>query len=162
MLTFHHLPLLFPTQCFVGDLRVKLFFVEGRGGAFTLEKQGHDFFNLLEGIKNKLECVMIGRGQEEGLQTPIAKSRSRNSSFDLYEKVKNQLECITIGRGKDEGFKNPENLDTNCYFDLHGVNSRGTYNNSSRSTRVGPQANHVKDVMGHFRLFYAIFPTLFN
>ena len=77
LLTFHHLPLLFPTQCFVGDLRVELFFVEGRGGAFTLEKQGHDFFNLLEDIKNKLECVMIGRGQEEGLQTPIAKSRSK-------------------------------------------------------------------------------------
>ena len=55
---------------------MKLFFVEGRGGAFTLEKQGHDFFNLLEDIKNKLECVMIGRGQEEGLQTPIAKSRA--------------------------------------------------------------------------------------
>ena len=32
------------TQCFVGDLIVKLFFVEGRGRAFILEKQGQKFF----------------------------------------------------------------------------------------------------------------------
>ena len=33
-----------PTLCFVGDPSVKLFFVEGRGRAFILEKQGQKFF----------------------------------------------------------------------------------------------------------------------
>ena len=33
-----------PTGCFVRDLSLKLFFAEGRGRAFILEKQGHKFF----------------------------------------------------------------------------------------------------------------------
>ena len=44
-------------------------------------------------------------------------------SFDLG-KIKNELECTTIGRLQGEGFKHPESKDINCYFELHGVNSR--------------------------------------
>ena len=33
-----------PTGCFVRDLSLKLFFAEGWGRAFILEKQGHKFF----------------------------------------------------------------------------------------------------------------------
>ena len=33
-----------PTGCFVRGLSLKLFFAEGRGRAFILEKQGHKFF----------------------------------------------------------------------------------------------------------------------
>ena len=53
---------------------MKLLFVEGRGRVIILEKQGQKFFesfNLHKDIKNKLECIMIGRGEEEGPQTPI-------------------------------------------------------------------------------------------
>ena len=35
---------LVPTGCFVRYLILKLFFAEGRGRAFILEKQGHKFF----------------------------------------------------------------------------------------------------------------------
>ena len=90
---------------------------------------------------------------------------AKNYSFDLYGKIKkNELKCITIGRGQKEGFKHPESKDINCSFELHGVISIFLVykNNSTRSIRVGPQANHVKDVMAILRLCYGMFAILFN
>ena len=81
-------------------------------------------------------------------------------NYSLFLKLK----CITIGREEEEGFKHPESKDINCSFELHGVNSIFLVyrNNSTRSIRVGPQANHVKDVMAILRLCYGMFAILFN
>ena len=96
------------------------------------------------------------RGERRASNTH--KVGAKNSNFDLW-KIKNELECTTIGRGQGEGFRHPESKVTNCHFEFHGVNSRFVL---YTGTRVGPQANHVKDVMGHFRLFYAMFASLFD
>ena len=89
-----------------------------------------------------------------GRASNTQKVGAKNYSFNRYGKIKNELKCITIGRGEDEGFKHPESKDINYSFELHGVNSIFLVyrTNSTRSTRVGPQANHVKDVMAILRL----------
>ena len=66
-----------PTQCSVGDLIVKLFFVEERGRAFILEKQGQKFFLVYFDWKR-------GGGRVSNTQ----KVGAKNYSFDLYGKIK--------------------------------------------------------------------------
>ena len=102
-----------------------------------------------------------GEGRASNTQKVGAK---KLSLLSLRENKKNELKCITIGRGEEEGFKHPENKDINCSFELHGVNTIFLVyrNNSTRSIRVGLQANHVKDVMAIFRLRYGMFAILFN
>ena len=86
---------------------------------------------------------------EGGRASNTQKVGAKNYSFFL------KLRCITIGREEEEGFKHPESKDINCFFELHGVNSIFLVyrNNSTSSMRVGPQANHVKDVMAICRLY---------
>ena len=110
-------------------------------------------------LKTNTSVFRLEEGRRKGFKHP--KSRGKKLVLlSLWENKKNELKCITIGRGEEEGFKHPESKDINCSFDLHGVNS--IFLDSTRSTRVGPQANHVKDVMAILRLCYGIIAILFN
>ena len=114
-------------------------------------------------LKTNTSVFRLEEGRRKGFKHP--KSRGKKLFlWSLWENKKNELRCITIGRGQKEGFKHPESKDINCSFELHGVNSIFLVyrNNSTRSIRVGPQANHVKDVMAILRLCYGMFAILFN
>ena len=131
---------------------------------YSKNKGRNSSFNLHGDIKNKHKCISIERGGEEGLQTPKKLGRKKLFLLSLWENKKNELKGITISRGEEEGFKHPESKDINCSFELHGVNSIFLVyrNNSTRSIRVGHQANYVKDVMAILRLCYGMFAILFN
>ena len=114
-------------------------------------------------LKTNTSVFRLEMGRKKGFKHP--KSRGKKLFLlSLWENEKKQLKCITIGRGEKEGFKHPESRDINCSFELHGVISIFLVyrNNFTRSIRVGPQANHVKDVMAILRLCYGIFAILFN
>ena len=102
-----------------------------------------------------------------GRASNTQKVGAKNYSFNLYGKIKKTsssvLRLVEGRRRASNSFKHPESKDINCSFELHGVNSIFLVyrTNSTRSTRVGPQANHVKDVMAIWRLCYGIFAIQF-
>ena len=62
---------------------MKLFFVEGRGRAFILEKKGQRFFMGI--LKTNTTVFRLEEGRRKGFKHP--KSRGKNYSFDLYGKI---------------------------------------------------------------------------